>query len=231
VLFMNHNEHMYDGALGKALSNWEGLNLSKVILKHTGLQFSATFFWGSKLIDGLWASRDLDISNACVMPFGYGVGNHRAFILDIPLESLLEENPVKVVRPASHWLNSRLPGCGNKYVRSLETNIIHHRLLECLHNTHAGNYTPEERAMKVIIINKEGKAYMRHAEKICQKIKSCRIPFSPEAFIWIRQVQVYYSLLQYHKGRIKNRGILKQAARHCNIPNPLSLTFWRSWRS
>jgi hypothetical protein len=65
---------------------------------------------------------------------------------------------------------------------------------------------------------------MLHAEKICQKIKSCRIPFSPKASIWIRQVQVYYSLLRYHKGRIKNHGNLKQAARHCNIPNPLSLT-------
>jgi hypothetical protein len=50
---------------------------------------------------------------------------------------------------------------------------------------------PEERARKAIIINKEVKAYMRHAEKICQKIKSCRILFSPKASIWIRQVQVY----------------------------------------
>jgi hypothetical protein len=34
---MDHNEHMYDSALGKALSDREGLNLSKVILKHTEL--------------------------------------------------------------------------------------------------------------------------------------------------------------------------------------------------
>jgi hypothetical protein len=64
---------------------------------------------------------------------------------------------------------------------------------------------------------------MRDAEKICRKIKSCRIPFSPEAAIWIRRVQVYYSLLRYHKGRVKNRGNLKRAARRCNIPNPLSM--------
>jgi hypothetical protein len=37
-------------------------------------------------------------------------------------------------------------------------------------------------------------------------------------------VQVYYSLLHYHKGKIKNRGNLKHAARQCNIPNPLSLS-------
>jgi hypothetical protein len=169
VLFMDHNEHVYDGALDKALSDREGLNLSKVILKHTGLQTGAMFFWGSKPINGLWASSNLDISNACVMLFGYGVGDHCTFILDIQLESLVGENPVKIVQPASCRLNSRLPGCGNEYIRSLETNTIHHHLLECQHDAHTENYMPKERARKVIIINEEGKAYMQHAEKCVQK--------------------------------------------------------------
>ena len=158
------------------------------------------------------------------MPFGYGVGDHRAFILDIPLESLIGVNPVRIVCPASRPLISRIPGCRKAYIASLKSNIIQHRLIERLHDVHTGEYTTEERARKVITIDKEGKAYMRHAEKICRKIKSCRIPFSPEAAIWIRRVQVYYSLLRYHKGQVKNRGNLKRAARRCNIPNPLSLT-------
>ncbi len=64
---------------------------------------------------------------------------------------------------------------------------------------------------------------MRRAEKICRSIKCCRIPFSPEAAIWIHQVQVYYSLLRYHKEKIKNRRKVKCAAWGCNIPNPLQL--------
>ncbi len=44
VLFMDHNEHVYNGALGKALSNSTGLNLQKVILQHTGTRTGATFF-------------------------------------------------------------------------------------------------------------------------------------------------------------------------------------------
>ncbi len=101
---------------------------------------------------------------------------------------------------------------------------IQHRLIKRLHDAHTGEYSAAEQARKVLVIDEEGKAYMRHAEKICRKIKLCRILFSPEALIWIRQVQVYYSLLRYHKGRVKNRGNLKRAARRCNIPNPLSLT-------
>ncbi len=186
ILFMDYSKHVYDGTLGKALSNREGLNLQEVILKQTGIPTGATFFRGSHPIDGLWALDNLTISNACIMPFGYGVGNHRAFILDIPLQSLIGVNPMRIVRPASRHLNSRKSGCGNAYITSLESNIIQHCLIKRLHDIHTGGYTTEERARKVITIDKEGKAYMRHTEKICHKIKSCRIPFLPEAAIWIR---------------------------------------------
>ena len=63
---MDHNEHVYDGMLGKALSDREGLNLREVILEPTGIQMGAMFFRGLQPIDGLWASADLDISNVCV---------------------------------------------------------------------------------------------------------------------------------------------------------------------
>ncbi len=116
---MDHNEHMYGSALGKALSDKESLNLGKIILKHTRPQTGATFFQCSKPIDGLWASSNLDISNACVMPFGYRIGDHHAFVLNIPLESLVGKNLAKIVHPASHRLDSWLPGCGKEYVRSL----------------------------------------------------------------------------------------------------------------
>ena len=140
------------------------------------------------------------------------------------MESIEGINPVKIVRPASQRLNSRLPECRKAYVASLESNIVQHRLLECLQAAHTGGFPVEETARRVIAIVKEGKTYMRHAEKICRKIKCCKIPFSPEASIWIHRVQVYYSLLQYHRGGIKNWGNLKRAARRCNIPNPLSLS-------
>ncbi len=48
LLFMDHNEHVYDRALRKTLSNSTGLNLQEVILQHTGTRTGATFFRGSK---------------------------------------------------------------------------------------------------------------------------------------------------------------------------------------
>jgi hypothetical protein len=222
---MDHNKHAIEGPLGKAPADKDGPDLCKAIKLHLGASPGATFFCGSRPpINSLWVSKDLDISNACVMPFRFGVGDHCAFILDIPLELLVGVNPVKIVRPVSRCLNSRLPKCGEAYVENLEANISRHRLLECLYDAHTEKYSTEETARRVIIIDKEGKTYMQHAEKICRKIKCCRFPFLPEASIWIRQVQVYYLLLCFHQGKIKNRGNLKRAARRCNIPNPLGLT-------
>ncbi len=99
------------------------------------------------------------------MPFGYGVGNHRAFILDIPIKSLVGINPVKIVWPAGQRLNSCLPGYSQAYINSFESNIIKHCLQERLHEAHTGVYLDTKQAWWVIIIDEEGKAYMQWAEK------------------------------------------------------------------
>jgi hypothetical protein len=77
ALFMDHNEHIIKGALGKALADKDGLDMREAVVQHTGVHPGATFFHGSKPIDGFWVTNDLKVSNASVMPFGYSVGNHR----------------------------------------------------------------------------------------------------------------------------------------------------------
>jgi hypothetical protein len=86
ILFMDHNKHVTNKPLGKQLGDKNGLDLQEAIVQHTGTSLGARFFHGLKPINGMWVSGNLDISNACVMPFGYRVGNHCSFILDVPLE-------------------------------------------------------------------------------------------------------------------------------------------------
>jgi hypothetical protein len=140
ILFMDHNKHVITGALGKALADKDGFNLREAIVQYTGKIPGATFFCGSKPINGLWISSNLDISNACVMLFRYSVGDHCTFILDIPIKSLVSINPVKIVQPAGQRLNSRLPGCSQAYIDNFESNIIKHCLLEWLHEAHTRVY-------------------------------------------------------------------------------------------
>jgi hypothetical protein len=149
ILFMDHNEHTYDGPLGRALANTSGLVLKEAVLQHTGKRTGATFFKGSKPIDGLWVSSKIEIANACIMPFGYGVGNHQMFVLDIMLKSLIRKRPTKIVHPALRRLNSKIPHCIDAYNKSLEDNIVRHRLIEKLHEVHVSNLTQQEKTMRV----------------------------------------------------------------------------------
>jgi hypothetical protein len=87
ILSMEHNEHTYNGPLSKALTDTSGLGLREAVFHHTGTRTEATSFRGSKPTNGLWVSSNIDIANVCIMPFGYGVGDHRMFVLDVTLES------------------------------------------------------------------------------------------------------------------------------------------------
>jgi hypothetical protein len=89
----------------------------------------------------------------------------------------------------------------------------------------ASSYEPKEAISKQLHkLDKEGEEYMKHAEKKCQKLKSGRIPFSPEASLWIWQSQVYRSLLCWHAGKIQNRRNLQRTSRRCQIKAPFQLS-------
>ena len=64
---------------------------------------------------------------------------------------------------------------------------------------------------------------MIHAEKKCRKIKSGRISFSPEAAKWLRQSQIYKSLLRRILGRKSNTSNLRCTALWAGILNPFGL--------
>ena len=65
---------------------------------------------------------------------------------------------------------------------------------------------------------------MHHAKRNCCKIKSGRIPFSPEASLWIKRTLCYRSLLRYWAGKIRKKGNLLRQACRCRIGDPLSLS-------
>jgi hypothetical protein len=122
-----------------------------------------------------------------------------------------------IVRPALRRLNTKIEGCAQRYNKALRKNILHHCLLERMATAASSNVSKDAVSAKLNQLDKEGEAYMKHAKKKCWRLKSGRIPFSPEASLWICQCQVYRSLLRWHAGKIRNRGNLKHTARRCPI--------------
>ena len=119
------------------------------------------------------------------MPTGYGVGDHRIFVLEFLTASLVGQTPPKIVRAAARQLNTPIPGAESNYVRRLEDLNMENKLIERVGMAHESSKSKEEFEVK-LDVDTEHEQYTKGAEKKYRRIKSDRILFSPESSKWIR---------------------------------------------
>jgi hypothetical protein len=198
--------------IGKALTDPDGLALIKVVGPFTQQPIGPTYFRGSNPIDGIWASSDISIANACIMPAGYRIGDHRLFVLDICASDVVSHTLPTPKRAESRRLNTRLPHVAQNYAQLLDQQVVRHNLIPWMEALAASNLPRKKTTDAINKLDRELGEYMRWAEKKCRKIKSGLIPFSQESALWIRRLQIYCSLLKYHAGQIKNTSNLRRAA-------------------
>lgn len=98
---MDANEHIYTKSIRKLLTDPNNLAMSKVVGGFTHQPLPATYFRGSKLIDVVWAAQDVQATGAYVMPCGYGIRDHRLFVVDFLISSIIGHSPTKIVQPAT----------------------------------------------------------------------------------------------------------------------------------
>ncbi len=127
---MDANEDIYCKTIRKALTDINGLAMKEVVGDFTHQQVGATFFRGSKSIIGVWATSDILVSNACIMPVGYGIGDHRFFVIDFCAQDIIGSQPPCVVRMTSHCLNTKIPRVAAEYVWTLVEKVIERCLIE-----------------------------------------------------------------------------------------------------
>ena len=136
--------------------------MKKVVSTFTGQKIGATFFHGTKPIDGIWATSDIVVVGACAIPCGYGVGDHRMFIVDFRTSSLIGHTSPKIIRSGARRLNTSIPGTARNYTTKFEGLVLEHRLTECLVATHQSSPIKAVIKQCVDAINAEGKQYMEH---------------------------------------------------------------------
>jgi hypothetical protein len=130
ILCLDANENIYRGKLGRGLTKLDGLGMREVVGEFTAWQLGATHFCGSKPIDGVWTTGDITMTNACVMPVGFGIGDHCLFVINFATTTLAGSGTTTVVCPALRQLNTKIHGCADRYNKSLRRNILRHWLLE-----------------------------------------------------------------------------------------------------
>ena len=133
---MDANEDIYKKSLGKSITSRYGLTMSEVVGTFTGKKIGATFFRGSKPIDAVWATPDIVVVGACVMPVDCGVRDHRLFVLDLLTSSLIVKTPPQIIRSGVRQLNTKIPSTKDNYTNVLENLVLRHRLTERMVTAH-----------------------------------------------------------------------------------------------
>jgi hypothetical protein len=110
IVCMDANKNMCKGSIGKALTDKNSLAMKEVVREYTNKDLGATYFREGESIDGIWATSDVVISNACVMPAGYGIGDHRMFLIDIVTSSMVGVDTPRIQQAKARQLNTKLPG-------------------------------------------------------------------------------------------------------------------------
>ena len=80
----------------------------------------------NKPIDGIWETPDLTVTGACIMSTGYGVGDHRLFIIDFLTSSLVGCVPPSIIRSQARRLHTMIPGVEDRYNKALEELLTRH---------------------------------------------------------------------------------------------------------
>jgi hypothetical protein len=168
VVCMDANKNIYKKLIGHSLTHPNGLNMSKVVGDFTGKKLGPMFFHGSKPIDRVWATSDLVVSHACIMPAGFGVGDYWMFVINFHEASLVRNAPFCVQRFSSHQLNTKvLSGAAKRYVKKLEGNIARHCLIKKLGDLHTCHTKRRSFQRKLNKFNQLSRDLMLNAERKC----------------------------------------------------------------
>ena len=139
--------------------------MMEAVSNYTGNKIGATFFRGTKPIDGVWVTSGVFIIGACVIPATYEIGDHRLFVFDFLTSSLIVHDTPKIVRAAERPLNTNIPRGELYYINRLEELITKLKIVERVGQAHKNSKLKTSLKIKLDNIDEEQKYYMFHAEK------------------------------------------------------------------
>lgn len=91
VVCLDANEDVYKDIIGRTLTSAEVLDMVEPVHHTSGSKLTATHFHGSRPIDAVWCTKGVTIANACALPIGFGIGDHRMFVFTLVKETMVGE--------------------------------------------------------------------------------------------------------------------------------------------
>ncbi len=160
-----------------------------------------------------------------------GVGDHREFLLDIALESILSDVFPQVIPVSRHLLNCASDRIKQSCITLLNQLANRHHIFRKLltidwDSNHIPAYQVQLRMNKVDL---ELKEFMKSLECRSHKYKRNNIEWSPYAKVWIHRRWLLKRVRKYLLGKTKDPWNLIRDCRLWNLKSPLKITMDELW--
>ena len=223
VLFIDSNENMEQGQLQRMLQKQE-IDMKDAIKERSGCIGPSTFVRGSKQIDAVWTTKDIQIRNACFTPFYFGIGDHRGIVIDIPKTSIIGSESKVICRPIARRLRCNQEDIWKRYNDQLESYLRYHNVHKKLDVIKEKDYEKKRLRKTLNAIDKVVTEGMIHAEKKCRKIRAGEVPFSPKLAEVGTKIKLWKLIERHHKGDNINTKYIRRIEKKCGIKGGLSMS-------
>ena len=222
ILFLDSNEDMSEGILQRMLVG-EDLEMIDAVSQQSKMPGPPTFVRGSRQIDAVWITPDIQVASACFTPFYFGIGDHRGIVIDIPKTSLIGGDTRTIYRPTARRLKCNEEHVWKAYCEKLEIYLRRHRVKEKLDYIQAHYSSNHPRLRKALnSVDRVISEGMRHAEKKCRKIRAGTVPYSPQLAEAGAKIKLWSLVIRHHLGSNINTRYIRRVAKKCKIKRALS---------
>ena len=138
-------------------------------------------------IDGVFTTLGLDCLAVTLLPSRTGVGDHRVFLLDFTLSSILGDVLPKVILASRRLLNCASDKIRCGYNRVLNQLVNRHLIFQKLLRIEQDSARVSINQIQLCMdrVDLELEQFMKLSEIECHKYKRNNIEWSPEVGVWI----------------------------------------------
>ena len=185
-------------------------------------QLPATSLTGSKPIDSIFVSASLqNIVRGGWIKLEDSIGDHRSIFIDIPIQTLLGENPFHIHRSTARRLVCDQPQVVDKYnqllveqLQNQHTFEQYERIQEQYGNNEISN---DEYSIKLNKLDRSITNSIRFAEKKCRKLRAGQVPYSPEIHEAGCIINVWNNIIRKKKGCNISTSYIKRISKKVDI--------------
>eukprot|EP00956_Cyclotella_meneghiniana_P023577 scaffold46160_cov42-Cyclotella_meneghiniana.AAC.2 len=203
--FDHANSDVYDGILATELQRDEirMADVCEAVLGHRSPNSHAS---GSLPITGLFATSDLVSQHVFQSAHGFGLGDHRVFVVDINLTQLLGSEYSQLVRLPGRKLQAKRYRVRKAHNKSLRDNIRRHKLIEKYHELYQSHesMSPQEISMRINQLDREKTELMKCAESKCKKKCAGKLPNSPKVSYWCKRLRLFDRIRKHKISPLKD---------------------------